>query len=129
MIRSKYVSDVLELLLDGDDDGKAAISQIAFLSDTAYEYTSGGGVFISFSHSAEIVEYRLTQDKLVLNGVTIDSPELEIGADATVFFKNGIIDYLEIWSFDGNYPDHELTNYILKQAWQDSPGRVINVKE
>jgi hypothetical protein len=128
MIKSKYISDVLELLLDGDD-GKAAKSQISFLSDTEYEYTNGGGVFISFSHPAEIVEYRLTQDNLVLNGVTINSPELEIGADATVFFKNGIIDYLEIWSFDSNYPDHELTNYVLKQAWQDSPGRVINVKE
>jgi hypothetical protein len=33
MIKSKYISDVLELLLDGDD-GKAVKSQISFLSDT-----------------------------------------------------------------------------------------------
>ncbi|QKZ14553.1 hypothetical protein [Spirosoma sp. KUDC1026] len=126
MIKSKYISDVLELLLDGDDNGKAAKSQIPFLSDINCEYTNGGGVFISFSHSAEIVAYRLAQDNIVLNGVTINSPELEIGADATVFLTNGIIDYLEIWSFDGNYPNHELTNYTLKQAWKDSLGRVIN---
>jgi hypothetical protein len=86
MIKSKYISDVLELLLDGDDNGKAAKSQIPFLSDINYEYTDGGGAFISFSRSAEIVAYRLTQDNIVLNGVTINSPELEIGADATVFF-------------------------------------------
>ncbi|MPR36741.1 hypothetical protein [Salmonirosea aquatica] len=128
MIKSRYISDVLELLLDGDE-GKAAKSQIPFLSDTNYEYTEGGGVFISFSHSAEIIEYRLTQENLVLNGVTIDSPELKVGADAAVFLTNGIIDYLEIWSFDGHYPDHELTNYVLKQAWRDSPERIINIKE
>ena len=128
MIKSKYISDVLELLLDGDDS-KVAKSQIPFLSDTKYEYTNGGGVFIRFSHSAEIDEYRLAEDELVLNGVTIESPELGIGADATVFLTNGIIDYLEIWSFDGDYPDYELTNYMLKQAWHDSPERTINERK
>jgi len=121
MIKSKYISDVLELLLDGDDERKAAKSQIPFLSDTEYKYASGGGVFVNFSHSAEIFVYWITQDNLILNGVTINSPELISGADATVYLTNGIIDYLEIWSFDGSYSDHALTSYVLKQTWQNSP--------
>lgn len=47
MITSKYILDVLELLLDGDD-WKAAKLQIPFLSDTKYEYTNGGGGVLAF---------------------------------------------------------------------------------
>ncbi|WP_138992785.1 hypothetical protein [Larkinella sp. C7] len=129
MIVSKYILDVLKLLLDGDENGKAAKLQIPFLSDAEYEYTNGGGVFVSFLHLEEIFEHKLTKDDLVLNGVTIVSPELKIGADATVFLRDGIVDRLEIWSFDGNYPDHDLINYTLKQVWHDSSGSVIEASE
>lgn len=126
MITSNYISGILELLLDGD--GKAVKPQLAFLQDMAYEYT-GGGVVVRFSHTEEIGAYRLPIDKLVLNGVTIASPALGIGADATAFLTNGLLEYLEIWSFDGNYPDYDLTQYTLQQVWQGSSGRVITVNE
>jgi len=60
-----------------------------------------------------------------LNGVEIESSELELGAEAMVIIKNGLIDYLEIWSYNGEYPEKELTSYTLTQQWIGSPGRQI----
>lgn len=127
MISSQYILNILDLILDGDNGGKEARPQLAFLTDINYDYTDGAGLFVSFSHEKGINAYRLVEDKLILGGVTITSPELEIGADATVFFSDGLVDFLEIWSFDGNYPDCDLTSYLVKQEWDGSPGRTINV--
>ena len=115
MIRSGLILDILNLLLDGDDvDGQAKM-QIETLTESDYHYT-GSGLFVSFSHDEEIFKFRLTEESLVMNGVEIKSPDLAIGADATVFFKDGLIDHLEIWSHDGNYPEKELTDYSLKRT-------------
>src|SRR5688572_10440884 len=98
MIKSKYISDILDLLLDGDDLGQKARLQIDFLTETNYDYT-GGGLFVSFDHADGIEQYRLTLDKTVINGVEIRSTDLEIAAEAMVHTINGLIDYLEIWSY------------------------------
>ena len=36
--------------------------------------------------------------------------------------------FLEIWSVDGEYPRHELYDYVLKQEWKDSPQLKIEKK-
>jgi len=74
------------LLLDGDAEGIAARPQIQFLTDEEYEYT-GGGLFVSFSHSEEIVQYKSSKNDLILNGIKISPTEFPIEADATLFFK------------------------------------------
>ncbi|WP_124980483.1 hypothetical protein [Nonlabens xiamenensis] len=124
MIKSKFIQDILTLLLDGDKDGEEVKEQLDFISETELNYT-GVGVFISFEHAEGIEDFKTTKSNLVLNGVTIKSPELEIGADSTLFFKNGFIDYLELWSFNGEYPKNELTKYELKQEWAGSPEKKI----
>ena len=58
----------------------------------------------------------------------IKSSELEIGADCTLFFKDGLISYLEIWSYSGNYPKKELIDYELTQQWKGSPKRKVKSK-
>lgn len=103
MIKSKFIQDILTFLLDGDKEGEEVMGQLDFISEKEFDYT-GVGVFISFEHADGIENYKATIADLVLNGVTIKSPELEIGADSTLFFKNGLIDYLELWSFNGVYP-------------------------
>lgn len=123
MVKSQFILDILTLLLDGEDS-KFLIPQLDYISDSDYNYTNGGGCFITFSYSDDIIKYKL-KDNLVLNGITIESPELEAGADATLFMKDGIIDYLEIWSFDGKYPNTELKTYKLSQVWQDSAKKTI----
>lgn len=124
MIKSKFILDILDLLLDGDNDGLMIRQQLDHIIDENYNYT-GSGLFVKFSNSDSISTKRIQKDTLVLNGVLIESSELEIGADATVFITNGIIDYLEIWSQSGDYPKRELTDYILTQVWEDSPNRQI----
>ena len=124
MVQSRFILNILDLLLDCDEDGKIARQQMTYLTERNYDY-SGAGLFVTFSHTDDALKYRLTKKDVVLNGVKIKSPDLEIGADATLFFKDGIIDYLEIWSLDGNYPDKELEKYIITQVWKGSPNRQI----
>jgi len=124
MIKSKFILEILDLLLDGDNDGLMIRRQLDCLTDENYNYT-GSGLFVAFSHNDNISAKRIQKDNLVLNGVLIKSTELEIGADATVFITNGIIDYIEIWSQSGDYPKRELTDYVLTQVWEDSPKRQI----
>ena len=126
MIKSKFVFHILDLILDGADEGKLARPQINYLSDSNYEYT-GAGLFVFFTKNAGIEKFRIQKENLVLNGVKLKSPELKIEADAILFFKEGLIDYLEIWSVDGNYPESDLTSYELSQVWDNSPKRVIKV--
>ena len=116
MIQSALILDILNLLLDGEDvDGQAKM-QIETLTESDLNYT-GSGLFVSFAHDEQSYKFRLDEESLVLTGVEIKSPDLAIGADATIFFKDGLIDHLEIWSHDGNYPEKELTDYSLKQTW------------
>jgi hypothetical protein len=127
MIKSKFVLDILDLMLDGDVDGLTARPQMKYLTDEEYEYT-GGGLFVSFTHSAEILQYKTSKDNLILMGVKITTLEFPIEADATLFFKNGIIDYLEVWCYLGDYPGRELTKYTLTQYWTDSPGKSMTTE-
>lgn len=126
MIKSKYILDILDLLLDGDDLGRSARLQIDFLADVNYNYTAAG-LFVGFEHANGIEQYRVKSDKMVINGVEIKSIELALGAEAMVSINNGVIDYLEIWSYSGDYPTKELSNYTLTQTWVGSPGRMIKV--
>jgi hypothetical protein len=124
MIKSKFIIDILDLLLDGDDDGLILRHQLDYLTDENYNYT-GNGLFVTFSHNDSVSKKRIKKDNLVLNGVLIKSSDLEIGADSKVFITKGIIDYIEIWSQSGDYPKRELTDYVLSQAWNGSPKRQI----
>jgi len=100
---------------------------VKYLTERNYEYTHAG-LFVRFSHDAGIVDYRATNDELILNGVIIRSKEISLGAEAILHFKNGLVDYLEIWSHSGEYPKKELEQYTVAQEWTGSPGRKIVVE-
>jgi len=128
VIKSEYITRILELLLDGDKEGLLARQQMPFLVDTNYDYTSGG-LFVSFEHLQGVEKFKVDKTDLILNGVKIETDEYPIEADATLFFKNGLIDYLEIWCYNGNYPKKDLTRYTLMQIWDTSTKRTMTVKE
>lgn len=123
MLKSKFIGDILKLLLDGDDLGIKTKPQIDFITESDYEYT-GAGVFVSFEHLKGIENFRYEED-VYLNGVEIHSNEIEQGAECILFFKNGLIDFLEIWSYSGEYPNVELKTYELKQVWEGSNKKII----
>lgn len=127
MIKSKFISDIIDLLLDGDAMDIAARPQIQYLTDEEYEYT-GRGLFVSFSYSEEIAKYKIGKHDLILNGVKITTSEFPIEAEATLFFKDGIIDFLEIWCYLGDYPNRDLTRYTLTQIWDNSPGKQMSTE-
>lgn len=126
MIKSKYVADILDLLLDGDDLGQNARLQLNFLTDTNYSYT-GSGLFVTFEHSNGIEKLRSDTDEAIINGVEIKSEEFDIEAEALLSINGGLIEYLEIWSHTGKYPTKEPLRYALRQTWKGAPGREIVV--
>lgn len=124
MINSKFILNILDLLLDGDQEGILARPQINFLTVKEQIFT-GPGTFIYFLHDEKIIKYKVNDSDFNISGVVINSPDLKIGADAHIFLKNGIINYLEIYSRDSSYPKHELKEYIITQEWVGSPNRKI----
>lgn len=127
MIKSPYITNILDLLLDGDREGLLARQQLPFLSDTNYEYTSGG-LFVSFEHLEGIENFKVDKADLILNGVKIETDEFPVEADATIFFKDGLIDYLEIWCYSGDYPKRDLARYTLTQIWDTSTKRTMKIE-
>ncbi|MBI3219871.1 MAG: hypothetical protein HYZ44_10190 [Bacteroidetes bacterium] len=127
MIKSKFINDILDLLLEGDSFGQSVRGQISYLTEEEYNYT-GVGLFVSFSHTDGIEKFKANDEKLILDGVIIRSSEIELAAEAMVFCDKGLIDYLEIWSHDGVYPKKEIETYTITQEWPGSPGRQIVVE-
>jgi hypothetical protein len=127
MIKSKFILNILDLLLDGDNFGIKFRPQLNFLTESDYEFTHMG-VFVGFSHDTGIEVYRAVNDKLILNGVIIRSKEHELEAEAMLHFSNGLADNLEIWCYCGEYPSAEMEKYSLTQEWIGSPGRKIVVE-
>jgi hypothetical protein len=124
MINSKMVSDLLQLLLEDDAEGQTYFLQLPYLSISNVNYT-GSGVFFQFSHIPTIEIYKTDEEYNHFCAVRISSEELTAEAEAIVYVKNGILDYLEVWSFDGNYPERELGSYKAWQAWKGSPGKFV----
>ena len=125
MIKSKYIYDILDLLLDGDEEGISGREQLSLITENDFEYT-GSGVFVNFSHDSEIENYKLPSESLILNGVLIETTEFPLEAEATLFFTDGKINYLEIWCHYGEYPKQDLKKYTLTQKWKNSPAKRIS---
>ncbi len=116
MIDSIFISDILNNIIEGETESHLLKSQINYLTIEKLNYT-GTGVFVEFQNDINIENYRIDKD-CVLNGLDIKSQELDIDAEAILFIRNGLIDYLEIWSRRENYPNYELRNYELIQTWK-----------
>ncbi|WP_276134309.1 hypothetical protein [Polluticoccus soli] len=114
MITNQFITDILDLVLEEDSNGLALRKQIPYLIEDEHDYT-GMGVFISFAHHEGIEPYRLGNETIELNEVDLKSSELASGGAAVVHVNEGLIDCIEIWANDGNYPDGELTDYTLSQ--------------
>ena len=124
MIESRFIIDILSLLLDSSEHQENLMNQVPFLRDFDYEYT-GAGLFVSFDYLEGVNQYKILGETIIINGVKIESQELTLGAEAAVFVINGLINFLEIWSYDANYPNKELESYTITQVWNGSPGRQL----
>ena len=119
MLKSKFIANILELLLDGDKEGINAKSQLEYLSESDYEYT-GSGVFIGFVHKSGIVKYKADKSDLILNGVGIKSTELEIDLDN--------YSYAELKDYLGNLEKNYIANRLLESNGSvNSAAKSINI--
>ncbi|SCY28960.1 hypothetical protein [Flavobacterium caeni] len=123
MIQSTFVYNILDLLLDGDEDGFSARSQLQHLTDVETHYDAEG-VVVYFDFDGPLPEPDDEED-LVLSGVFIVSEQDQIEAEAVLYFADGIVDCLEIVCLSGDYPPRELTQYTLTQDW--GLGRTLSV--
>lgn len=112
-MNSKFVNDVVKFILNSKNVEEKIKHQIDFLIEDEYEYT-GIGVFVGFKHKENIEKYRAKEENLIITGVKIKSPELKLAASTILFFKDGLIDYLEISSYQADYPNTDLKNYKLE---------------
>lgn len=101
------------LLIKGHKDATGLGKQIELLTDVKYTYT-GAGLFVDFEYADSISEHKVDIEE-VLTGVLIESPELQLGAEANLFFNEGIIDYLEVFARASDYPEKELDKYTLSR--------------
>lgn len=96
--------------------------QAEYIEEENSEYTNSG-VFVSFKHAAQELTYKFDKQQIRLNGVLIKSDEIDIAAEASLVINDGLIDYLEIWSYGDIYPSADLTHYTLEQQWKVEPDR------
>lgn len=113
MINSPYIQNILLLLIKGNEHEAALKKQIDLLTDDQYTYT-GAGLFVDFVYDEAAAEHKVNIEEIV-NGVLIESPELELGANASLFLENGIIAFLEIISRSSDYPEKTLDKYTLSR--------------
>jgi len=124
MISSKFIYDILNLMLDDETLDESLSRQITFLTDIETVYTDVG-VFINFKNEIE-EEFLKIGMNLTFDGVEIQKDELNILADAIIQVKDGIICQLEIFNKNGlSFPKEEIKSYVLNQNWKDSKKRTI----
>lgn len=76
-----FTADVLSAVIRGDQYEQPLFRQLPLLRVTEYEYT-GVGVFIYFSGGAVVETDRIPETRYILDGVEVQSNELELGASA-----------------------------------------------
>jgi hypothetical protein len=123
MIKSEFVSNIVELTVEGEKFEDILFEQIRHLTEKEVEHT-GVGLYVYFKYEPEIEKYRLTELQLTelfggfaqrLEKFELINSEINVLADTTIHFSNGLIDCLEIWNKLGDYPREELVTYKLKR--------------
>lgn len=123
MIDSELTLEIINLTLEGEKFEEQIRKQLDFLEETEIEHT-GNGLSIYLSAQPGIEKYRLNGVQLnelfgdnitELTKFELFNKELNIQADTSVHFNDGIIDCVEIWNQLGNYPEEDLLTYELKR--------------
>ena len=123
MITSEFILNILNLTLVDNDETELLKSQIPFLTIRKLEH-KGIGLYIYFEKQPQIHRYCTNLKDTPLTGLEIKNEKENVLADAIVYIKDGLLDYIEIFNKNGNdYPIIELTNYEMYQTWLDESCR------
>jgi len=123
MIKSELISNILELTVEGEPFENQLFEQIELLADYRFEHT-GIGMYIHFEVDEKAKVHQLSKSQLKemfgnfnhdLTKFELINTSINVLADLTIHFTDGIIDCLEIWNKLGEYPKEELLTYQLKR--------------
>lgn len=123
MIESPLTLEIINLTLEGEKFEEQISKQLNFLEETEIEHT-GNGLSVYLSAQPGIEKYKLNGVQLnelfgenitELTKLELFNKELNIHADTSVHFNDGIIDCVEIWNKLGDFPEEELLTYELKR--------------
>ncbi|MGV3611473.1 MAG: hypothetical protein ACO1N0_11015 [Fluviicola sp.] len=122
MIDSKLTLDIITATLAGEKHEEQITKQLEHLEEVEYEHT-GSGLLIFIEYRKAAKEFWLTDAQLKetfgigepeLCKVELINEALNIKAETSVHFKNGIIDRVEIWNELGDYPEEDLKEWELR---------------
>lgn len=122
MIDSKLTLDIITATLAGEKHEEQITKQLEHLEEVEYEHT-GSGLLIFIEYRKAAKEFWLTDAQLKetfgmsepeLCKVELINEALNIKAETSVHFKNGIIDRVEIWNELGDYPEEDLKSWELR---------------
>ena len=122
MIESKLTLAIITSTLQGEKYEEQITKQLEHLEEVEYEHT-GSGLLIFIDYRKAAKEFWLTDAQLYevfgesdneLSKFELVNEELNIRAETSVHFKNGLIDRVEIWNALGDYPEDDLEKWELK---------------
>lgn len=108
---TRFQRDIIEQLVSCLPEENHLISQIDSLSLEGLEHN---GKELLYRYKTACIPEDQCVGNIVLDGLEILSSQLNSGASAAVFLKNGLICFLQILSHSGEFPEMELTDYTLK---------------
>lgn len=110
---NKLESELLKFLLPQGPSPDVLFEQLKHCRVVDREY-SGHGFFTSFEHeqgSPKVTEGH----KNPFGMVYIESPQLEYGGGAIIFFKHDLIECLEAYAYGEGWPREELKTFALSE--------------
>jgi hypothetical protein len=107
---TQFQRDIIEKLISCIPEESHLLCQIDQLTLEGLEHN---GNEILYKYKSARLPDNNPGENVVFDGLEIFSSELNDGASAAVFLKNGLISFLQILSHSGEFPDRELTDYTL----------------
>jgi hypothetical protein len=97
-------STIMEFLLRGEHPVLAALRRQWTCAKLTDREMTGVGCFVTIEvpHPAPSLT---TKDRIALADVAVDLPGREAALGAVVFIENGVLAMLELFTFDGPWPD------------------------
>lgn len=123
MIESKLTLDIITSTLKGEKYEDQITKQLEHLEEVEYEHT-GSGLLIFIEYRKAAKEFWLTDAQLVevfgesepvLSKFELINEDLNIQAETSVHFKNGLIERVEIWNNSDDYPEDDLETWTLRE--------------
>ena len=110
---SQFESDVMNAIIKGNSEEDILRIQLASAEVAKRDYT-GVGLYVDFNIT-ETVPTLSNEDRHIdaFPNLALQHPDLEACAGAILWISNGKISTLELYTFDGDWPEDETLFKII----------------